>query len=452
MDTHRPVQSPSARHPPQADDAAQTDLHTDRQSSGSLKADLNAIGPSSTGRTADHLRHAVNSACDRTVRTTIRLFGRPLPVFRFCGAVGFSLAVALGGGLARHQHRSLAILGLLALAAAVTFFVLAFGAKILTGEERLVYYQHELAIFAVSALVLAAIDQPVLAYLDLTALGVGTFLACGRVGCFLAGCCHGRPSRCGVRYGPDHVAIGFPAPFLGVRLLPVQLVEALWAAAAVAVGTWSVLHGAPAGTAWCSYVVLYDLGRFTLEFFRGDAERPYHLGFSSAQWFALVLTALVVAGETAGVLPQERWHTLALIALVLAMIAVVITRRLRPTTRDLTRPRHLMEIAEIVNWGGDAPLHTPSTDIGAQIRLEQTSLGVRISIGKTGGDRITTHYGISLADREISAGAAQTVASRILVLKHPTAPSQFLPGRAGVFHLLAFDPPASSATSGNGHD
>ena len=31
-------------------------------------------------------------------------------------------------------------------------------------------------------------------YLDATALGLGAFLACGRVGCTLAGCCHGRPA------------------------------------------------------------------------------------------------------------------------------------------------------------------------------------------------------------------------------------------------------------------
>ncbi|MEA2512198.1 MAG: phosphatidylglycerol---prolipoprotein diacylglyceryl transferase, partial [Thermomicrobiales bacterium] len=211
-------------------------------------------------RIANRLGRAVNRACDRAVRTTVNVRGRNWAAFRVCGVVGFALAVALGGWLAVHQQLSAGVLGVLALGAALTFFALAFGAKVLTGQERLVYYHHELAIFAVSTLILTAIGRPVLPYLDLTALGVGTFLACGRIGCFLAGCCHGRPSRCGVAYGNDHVAIGFPAPLASVRLLPVQLVEAIWAAAAVALGTALVVHQAAPGAAWCSYVVLYDLG------------------------------------------------------------------------------------------------------------------------------------------------------------------------------------------------
>ena len=43
-----------------------------------------------------------------------------------------------------------------------------------------------------------ALELPVLPYLDLTCLGLGIFLVCGRQGCLMVGCCHGKPCGWGI--------------------------------------------------------------------------------------------------------------------------------------------------------------------------------------------------------------------------------------------------------------
>ena len=53
---------------------------------------------------------------------------------------------------------------------------------------------------AVATVLLSLLDAPVLSYLDVTVLSLGLFLAWGRLGCLMAGCCHGRPQNWGVRY------------------------------------------------------------------------------------------------------------------------------------------------------------------------------------------------------------------------------------------------------------
>src|SRR6266566_1439622 len=45
------------------------------------------------------------------------------------------------------------------------------------------------------------------------------------------------------------------------------------------------------------YIIVYGCGRFCLEFFRGDATRPYLYGFSEAQWTSLLLAMAALLAE-----------------------------------------------------------------------------------------------------------------------------------------------------------
>jgi phosphatidylglycerol:prolipoprotein diacylglycerol transferase len=108
--------------------------------------------------------------------------------------------------------------------------------------------------------------------------------AVGRVGCFLAGCCYGRPAAppWGVDFGGG--IGGAPA---GVTLLPVQLYEA---AANVLIALLLFHYGRkerPAGRTTLLYILLYAAARFVLEFFRGDEVRGIFVGLSTSQWIAL---------------------------------------------------------------------------------------------------------------------------------------------------------------------
>jgi hypothetical protein len=124
----------------------------------------------------------------------------------------------------------------LVLTAVLTFLALAMVTKIITGEENLIYYHHEIAVMVVAACLLNLLYQPVLPYLDITILGLGTFLAFGRVGCLMVGCCHGRPHGRGVCYRAEHAAAGFTPYLVGVRLFPIQAVESVWVFSIVVVG------------------------------------------------------------------------------------------------------------------------------------------------------------------------------------------------------------------------
>jgi phosphatidylglycerol---prolipoprotein diacylglyceryl transferase len=112
-----------------------------------------------------------------------------------------------------------------------------------------------------------------------------------RVGCFLGGCCFGKPSPSGVLYprtifeSAGHGCRRFSAsPNPGTRVFPVQLVEAgaqatLFAILATAV--WQI--PGTAGYIFWMYLSLYAVVRFILDFYRTTSARPRHYGFSEAQ-------------------------------------------------------------------------------------------------------------------------------------------------------------------------
>lgn len=89
--------------------------------------------------------------------------------------------------------------------------------------------------------------------------------AFGRIGCFLAGCCHGRPTISGI-------GVRFPEQSLpwkqygDVPIYPVQLIEAIW----LFVITVILFLIVPFKKRMGAYFVFVGIGRFSTEFLRGD--------------------------------------------------------------------------------------------------------------------------------------------------------------------------------------
>lgn len=119
--------------------------------------------------------------------------------------------------------------------------------------------------------------------------------AVGRLGCFLAGCCHGAPTTLpwGVVYTDPAAALLNGTP-LGVELHPSPLYEAL-----AECGNFLVLSAwlrRPAWRPWIptGWMGLYGAERFALEFLRGDP-RLVLGSLSLSQWLAaaLIVAALV---------------------------------------------------------------------------------------------------------------------------------------------------------------
>lgn len=245
-----------------------------------------------------------------------------LNAFQVCGFAGVALAGGLAFALASYLRLSYWVVSAVVLTAVLTFLLLTAVVQAWIGQQRLTYYRYFVVTLATVSALLLLLGQPLLSYLDLAVLGIGLFVACGRIGCFLIGCCHGRPHKWGVRYRKENAARDFPEELAGIRLFPVQALESIWVLGVVVFGTAEVLAGRSAGTALSTYVVAYALGRFCFEFLRGDMRRHYLCGVSEAQWTSVLLTLAVAVMERYGALPVSSWHSLAAIALVIASVIV----------------------------------------------------------------------------------------------------------------------------------
>lgn len=396
-------------------------------------------GQRGQGPARRRVRSLVNSALDRFVRPELPVLGIPRSSFTVSGCSGFVLAVVLAFLLFVPRGRSPAMLGAIAVAAAATFLTLGFLTRIATGQEFVVYYHQMIAAFGVTSLLVSMSGHPVLPYLDVTALAAGLTLASFRVGCLMVGCCHGRPAGLGVCYLDQHAAVGFPPCYVGVRLFPVQALEALTVLGITVVGGWMALRGEAPGTALAFYVVTYAAARYCFEFLRGDASRPYLGGFSQAQWTSLLLSGAVGLGVQGGLLPGSSLATLVFATLVGTSIVVSVTRAIHGRDGDrLFRARHVREIAEGVRHLAEH--HSPETVPagGGGIQVYGTSLGLHISSGRIelGGACFVT-YTISLQGREMTHGVARRLARLILRLRKSASSAGVFPASEGVFHLVA---------------
>jgi prolipoprotein diacylglyceryltransferase len=384
----------------------------------------------------------ISCVFDRCRGTRLLIPNCGWPAYPICGCTGLALALMLAMTLTRHAGLSYWVMAGVAVAAVATFFGLVMATKVVAGEERIIYYHHEIGVMVVTALLLSAMGKPLLPYLDITILGIGTFLACGRIGCLMVGCCHGRPHRWGIRYSQEHAAAGFPSYLVGVGLFPIQAVESLWVLCVVAVGTVFLWIGKPPGTALAWYVVTYGVGRFFFEFARGDADRPYWHGFSEAQWLSLLLTAAVVWAEFSGVIPFQFWHTLAMSALFVSMISLACIRHFQPASKfQLLHPCHVKQIAGAVELASSfaACNPVPQSSDGAPtfVSIACTSLGVQISANQFDhGADVVYQYTFSFRGEPMSERTARVLARLIWQLSRAACSSEELIKGRGVFHFL----------------
>ena len=107
----------------------------------------------------------------------------------------------------------------------------------------------------------------------------------GRIGCFFYGCCYGIPTNSfmGVVFPQDS-----PAGILGRPLLPVQLISSFFLVVIFMILLLIRDRRAFKGEVFISYIILYSIFRFVIEFYRGDPRGDF-LFFSVSQWISLVL-------------------------------------------------------------------------------------------------------------------------------------------------------------------
>lgn len=119
---------------------------------------------------------------------------------------------------------------------------------------------------------------------DAAAAPLALAQAVGRLGCFSAGCCYGKGAPAWfpfpVTFTSDVAAAQTGVP-LDRPLVPIQLLQLVGDLALAAILTWLWRRGTrPDGSVFWWYVVLYSLGRATLELGRGDSLRGVYFGGS----------------------------------------------------------------------------------------------------------------------------------------------------------------------------
>lgn len=264
----------------------------------------------------------------RCARPTIR----GISTYTVLGFVGYGVASIVGALLAWMWGLGLVDRLVVMIAPPVAFLAVVKITRKVVGFERIVFYQTAIAGVATTALLGAATGGHTSRLVDIATIGVGIFLVFGRIGCHSVACCHGRPARYGVVYGPEHARLGFWSRWVGRRLWPVQLVESVVSLMLVLVALvvgWN-RPGVPA----VIYIVGYAIARFLLELRRGDAARPHRLGISEAQWTA---AATLVACAI--------WRPGPITIAAAVTLAAAIGLLARTTQRRaLTQPPHLAEI------------------------------------------------------------------------------------------------------------
>ena len=109
----------------------------------------------------------------------------------------------------------------------------------------------------------------------------------GRIGCFMAGCCYGKPY--------DGIgAVVFPEnsfALAGISLFPVQIVEAgILMIIAIIILVLQFRKN------WYftieTYLILYGIARFCLEYLRYDEIRGTAAGLSTSQWISILIIGI----------------------------------------------------------------------------------------------------------------------------------------------------------------
>jgi phosphatidylglycerol:prolipoprotein diacylglycerol transferase len=132
---------------------------------------------------------------------------------------------------------------------------------------------------------------------DVMAPGVAIGQAIGRLGCFAAGCCYGRPTAVpwGVTFRDAYATRQVGTP-LDIPLHPTQLYESLAVSLLFLFLLWLSRRQRFRGQVMLIYLFGYAVIRFVIEYYRGDAARGTVLGgWVSTSQFIAILVVLGVA-------------------------------------------------------------------------------------------------------------------------------------------------------------
>lgn len=124
-----------------------------------------------------------------------------------------------------------------------------------------------------------------LKYYDLLIPSVALAQGFGRIGCLLAGCCYGKETDGWLSitfqdsdFAPNHVA-----------LIPTQIYSSILDFLHFGILLWIARKKKADGQVAAFYMIFYSVGRFVLEFFRGDLIRGSVGALSTSQFISIFI-------------------------------------------------------------------------------------------------------------------------------------------------------------------
>lgn len=142
---------------------------------------------------------------------------------------------------------------------------------------------------------------PIRPFLDVLSFSIPVLHSFGRMGCFLAGCCHGRvcDSWIGITFSHPDTA----ATIKGLPLYPTQFFDIVVNLMILLVLFFVRKKKSFDGQFFLIYLTLYAVGRSIVEHYRGDDERGFLFDglVSHSQFIALIIVIICV-------LVWKRWQ------------------------------------------------------------------------------------------------------------------------------------------------
>jgi phosphatidylglycerol:prolipoprotein diacylglycerol transferase len=163
-------------------------------------------------------------------------------------------------------------------------------------REGGVFYGGLIVAVLVALWYIRRVGLPLWTTCDVFAPGIALGHVIGRMGCFFAGCCFGKPTNVpwAITFRNPFAAANVGTP-LNVPLHPTQLYEAGAELLILVFLLTTEKKGRQfSGRTFWLYMLLYAISRYIIEFYRGD-ERGSVGPFSTSQFISLILGPLAVA-------------------------------------------------------------------------------------------------------------------------------------------------------------
>lgn len=123
---------------------------------------------------------------------------------------------------------------------------------------------------------------------DLVLPSVAVAQGFGRIGCFMAGCCYGKETHAwyGIAFHHSQYAPN------GVKMIPTQLLSSAGMFLIAFVLFAYAKYAKKSGQIGAMYMILYSIGRFLVEFLRGDLVRGFVGVLSTSQFISLFIIVI----------------------------------------------------------------------------------------------------------------------------------------------------------------